>query len=54
MRLFKKFADVKIKIFYFTGEQIPKLSHFLPKNLSLFNFLGWYIFTLGSKVPSKR
>lgn len=54
VRLFRKFADVKIKIFHFTGEQIPKLSHFLPKNLSLFSFLGWYVFVFGSKVNFKR
>jgi len=53
MRLFKKFINIRIKTFQFTGGQIPKLGHFLPKNLFLFSFLGWYIFVFGSKVDFK-
>jgi len=54
LRLFKKFIDLRIKTFYFTNEQIPRVGDFLPKNLSLFSFLGWYVFVIGSKVNFKR
>ena len=54
LRLFKKFIDLRIKTFHFTNKQIPRVGDFLPKNLSLFSFLGWYVFVFGSKVTSKR